>query len=56
MIDDPHVELQPACLEHRDHQLPETPLHVVPFRDRARAVSCDIEHESRAQRAARLPA
>jgi hypothetical protein len=34
--------------------LPEASLDVVPFRNRARAVSRDIEHESHAQRAAGL--
>ena len=55
MIDAPHVERQPALGEHRDHELPEAPLHVVSFRYRSRAVARDIEHESRAQRAAGLP-
>ena len=55
MIDGPHVELQPAFGEHRDHEPPQPPLHVVPFWHRARAVSRDIEHESHAQRAAGLP-
>ena len=54
MIDDPHVELQPAFGEHRDHELPQPPLYIVPVRHAARAVSRDIEHESDAQRAAGL--
>src|SRR6185437_11789623 len=50
-----HVELQPAFGEHRDHEPPQAPLHVVPFRHCARPVPRDIEHESQVQRAAGSP-
>jgi hypothetical protein len=54
MIDDPHIERQPALGQHRDNEFPQAPLYLVPFRDRAHAVSGDIEDEYRAQHAAWL--